>query len=146
MMEEINWKLEDFSMEEMKDRQSVSSSNDVVQSENVKPRKDDLIHQNQKLKCKVKNLSTKKKKTSFARFKVKKRIIYGLLLIDTGNLVHSTIVSWDFWEFIGGKINSPMDHQVGTANGQSEGLQVVGVGAPWPVYLERTESVTFQNL
>ena len=129
MMEEINWKLEDFSIEEMKDRQSVSSSNDVVQSENVKPRKDDLIHQNQTLKCKVKNLSTKKKKTSFARFKVKKRIIYGLLLIDTGNLVHSTIVSWDFWEFIRGKINSPMDHQVGTANGQSEGLQVVGIGA-----------------
>ena len=31
------------------------------------------------------------------------------------NLVHSAIVSWDFWESIGGKINSPMDHQVGTA-------------------------------
>ena len=30
------------------------------------------------------------------------------------NLVHSAIVSWDFWESIGGKINSQ------TTNGQSE--------------------------
>ena len=51
----------------------------------------------------------------------------------------SSPFSWDFWEFIGGKINSPMDHQVGTPDGQGEGLQVVGVGAPWPVYLERME-------
>ena len=32
-----------------------------------------------------------------------------------------------------------MDHRVGTIDGQSEGLQVVGVGAPWPVYLEGME-------
>ena len=32
-----------------------------------------------------------------------------------------------------------MDHQVGTDNGQSEGLQVIGIGAPWPVYLEGME-------
>ena len=70
---------------------------------------------------------------------MKQRNIYGLALIDTGNLVHSAIVSWDFWESIGGKMKSPMDHHVGTANGQSEGLQVVGVGATWPVYMEGME-------
>ena len=67
-----------------------------------------------------------------------KRNIYSLALIYTGNLVHSAIVSWDIWESIGGKINSPMDHWVGNTNGQSEGL-VVGVGAPWPVHLEGVE-------
>ena len=61
---------------------------------------------------------------------------FGLALIDTGNLVHSEIVSGVFWEYIGGKIRSPMDHRVGTADGQSEGLQVLGVGEPWPIYLK----------
>ena len=48
-------------------------------------------------------------------------------------------MSWDFWEFIGGKINHHMDHHVGTADRRSEGLQVVRVGASWPVYLEGME-------
>ena len=58
------------------------------------------------------------------------------LLVDTGNLVHPAIVSLDFWKSIGVKINSTINRQVGTADGQSEGLQVVGVGEPWPFYLE----------
>ena len=70
---------------------------------------------------------------------MKQRNIYGLALIDTGNLVHSAIVSWDLWESIRGKINSPMDHRERTTNEKSEGLQVVGVGAPWSVYLEGME-------
>ena len=70
---------------------------------------------------------------------MKQRNIFGLALIDTGNLVHSVIVSGDFWESIGGKISSPMDHRVGTADGQSEGLQVLGIGEPWPIYLEGME-------
>ena len=32
-----------------------------------------------------------------------------------------------------------MDYKVGNAAGQSEGLQVVGVGEPWPIYLEGME-------
>ena len=51
-------------------------------------------------------------------------------MIDTGNLVHSVIVSGAFWESIGGKISSSMDYKVETADGQSEGLQVLGVGEP----------------
>ena len=64
---------------------------------------------------------------------------FGLALIDMGNLVHSAMVSEDFWESIGGRISSPMDHQVGTVDCQSEGLQVYGVGEPWPIYLEGME-------
>ena len=71
-MEENNWMLEDFSVEEMKDEKSVSSSINVVHNENVKPRKDYLIHQIQMLQCRVNDLSTKKIKKSFAHFKVKK--------------------------------------------------------------------------
>ena len=63
VMVENNWKLEDFSVEETKDELSVSSSIDVVHSENMKPRKDYLIHQIQTLQCIVNNLSTKKRKT-----------------------------------------------------------------------------------
>ena len=105
----------------------------------MKPGKTNLMNQIQMLQCRVNNLSTKKRKTSFACFKVKQRNIYGLALIVMGNLVHSAIVYWAFSESKGGKINSPMDHQVGTADGQSEGLQVVGIGAPLPVYLKGME-------
>ena len=57
------------------------------------------------------------------------------MLIDTGNLVHSAIVSGEFWEAIGGKISNSMDDKVGTADGQSEGLHALGVGEPWPIYI-----------
>ena len=74
------------------------------------------------------NLNIQRKKTSFARFKVKQRNLFGLALIDTGNLVHSTTVSGEFWEAIVGIISNSMDYKVGTADSQSEGLQVLGVG------------------
>ena len=70
---------------------------------------------------------------------VKQRNLYGLVLIDTGNLVHSTIVSGEFWEAKGRKISNSMDYKVGTADGQSKGLQVLGIGEPWPIYLEEME-------
>ena len=54
--------------------------------------------------------------------------------MDTGKLVHSAIVSGEFWEAISGKIS-----KVGTADGQSEGLQVLGIGEAWPIYLEEME-------
>ena len=72
---------------------------------------------------------------TFARFKVKQQNIFGLALIDTGNLVHSAIVSGQFWEGIGGKMREYMDYKVGTADGQSERFQVLGIGEPWPIYL-----------
>ena len=98
VMEENNWKLEDFSVEETKDERSVS--------------------QILMLQGRVNNLGIKKRKRSFACFKLKQRIMYGLVLIDKGNLVHSAIVSLGFWESIGGKINSPRYHQVGSRDCQ----------------------------
>ena len=67
---------------------------------------------------------------------MKQRNIFGLALIDKENLVHPSIVSSKFWEVIGGRINRTMDYKVGATDGQSEGIQVMGVGEPWPIYLE----------
>ena len=63
--------------------------------------------------------------------------IFGQALIDTGNLVHSV----DSLRGVLGvpRICSPMNHRGGTADGQSEGLQVLGVGEPWLIYLEGME-------
>ena len=82
------------------------------------------------LQHRVNDLSIEKKKTSFAQFKVKQRNLFRLALIDTGNLVHSMIVSVKFCESIGGKISNSMDYKVGTAHSQSKGLQVLGIGEP----------------
>ena len=45
---------------------------------------------------------------------------FRLDLIDTGKLVHSTIVSGEFWEAMGGKISNSMDYKVRTADSQSK--------------------------
>ena len=68
---------------------------------------------------------------------MKEQNIFGLELIDTGNLLHSAIVSGAFWESIRGKIGSPMDHTVGTADVQSEGLQDLRIGEPWQICISR---------
>ena len=48
---------------------------------------------------------------------MKQRNLFGLALIDTGNLVHFALVSGEFWEAIyGGKISNSMDYKVETAD------------------------------
>ena len=113
----------------------ISNSN----SNEYKVNKINLLQNVLSLQLRVNNLNIDKKKTSYARFKVKQRNIFGLALIDTGNLVHTSIVSGEFWEAIGGRINRAMDYKVGTADSQSEELQVLGLGEPWPIYLEGIE-------
>ena len=71
----------------------------------MKPREDPLLSNVRSLQHRVNNLNIDQKKTSYARFKVKQRNIFGLALNDTGNLVHPFIVSGEFWEAIGGRIN-----------------------------------------
>ena len=82
-MQENNWKPEDFAAEETKEELSVFSSIEVVHCENVKPGKIHLMNQVQGLQNRVNNLSIQKRKTSFARFKVKQQNIFGLAFIDT---------------------------------------------------------------
>ena len=76
------------------------------------------------------NLNIPQKKTSFPRFKGKQRNLFRLALIDTGNLVHSAIVSGKFWEAkaIGRKISNSMDYKLGTADSHSKGLKLLGIG------------------
>ena len=102
-MKENNWKPEDFAAKDIKEERSVSSS------KNVKPGENHLLSNVCSLQHRVNNLSVEKKKTSYAQFKVKLRNLFGLALSDTGNLVHSSLVSGEFWEAMGGKISSSMD-------------------------------------
>ena len=78
-----------------------------------------------------------RKKTLYARFKLKQRNLFGLVLIDNGEF--STFCHSIRRVAIGGKISSYMDCKVGTAYGQSKGLQVLGIGVSWPIYLEGIE-------
>ena len=124
-MKENNLKPGDFAAKETKKEQSVFSSIDGVHRENMKPGENHLLSNVPSLQNRVDNLSIEKRKTSFVQHKVKQRNQFRLVLIDMGNLVHSTIVSGEFWEAIGGKISNSMDYKVRTADGQSEGLQVL---------------------
>ena len=94
----------------------------VMQERNVKPREDPLLSNVRSLQHRVNNLNVDQKKTSYARFKVKQRNIFGLSLIDMGKLVLQSIVSGEFWEMIGGRINRTMDYKVETAEGQNKEL------------------------
>ena len=67
-----------------------------------------------------KRVNNQREKPAYARFKIKQRNIFGLALIDSGNLVHSSIVSAEFWDAIGGKLNQTMDYKVGTADSQNK--------------------------
>ena len=73
----------------------------------MKPREDPLLSNVCSLQHRVNNLNVDQKKTSYARFKVKQRNIFGLVLINTGNLVHPSIVSGEFWDAIGGRKIAP---------------------------------------
>ena len=119
-----------FSVKEMVIGQMVSSSNNDKCEINDKVNKNHLLHNVYCSQHRVNNLSIERRKMSFACFKVKQQNIFGLALLDTRNLVHSAIVSVEFWEFIGGQMIKSMDYKVGSANGQSDGLQVLGVGEP----------------
>ena len=89
VIKENNWKPEDFAAKGTKEERSVFSSIDGVHSENEKPGENHLLCNVRSLQHRVNNLSVEKKKASFARFEVKQRNLFGLALIDTGNLVHS---------------------------------------------------------
>ena len=58
-----------------------------------------LVHLNS-----VNLIERDERKTSYVKFKLFKQDIYGLALVDTGNLVKGTLVSSEFWKKIGGKM------------------------------------------
>ena len=101
-----------FSVKETITRRIVSKSDSDKCKINVKFIKNHLLHNVCSLQLRVNNLNIQRKKMSFVRFKVNRRILFGLGLINTGNLVHSAIVSGEFWEAIGGKISNSMDNNL----------------------------------
>ena len=99
--------------------QIVSKSDSDKCKINVELNKNHMLQNVLSLQLRVNNLNIPRKKTSFARFKVKQRNHFGLALINTGNLVLSEIVSGEFWEAIGGKISNSTDYKVRTVDSQS---------------------------
>jgi len=69
------------------------------------------------------------------KFKLFKRDIYGLALVDTGNLVKGTLVSSEFWKTIGGKMLEESNARVNTAEKGGKGLRVLGKGKRIRFYL-----------
>jgi len=76
------------------------------------------------------------RKTSYVKFKLFKRDIYGLALVDTGNLVKGTLVSSEFWKMIGGKMLEESNARVHTAEKGGKGLKVLGKGERIKFYLD----------
>ena len=98
-----------FSKETVIGRTSSNSNDDKCEIQ-VNLNKNQLLHDVFSLQHRVHTLSVRQMKTSFACYKVKQQNMFGLLLIDMGNLVPSLIVSRAFWESIGGKIRGPTDY------------------------------------
>ena len=92
-----------FSVKEMITGQIISNgnSNECQISNN----KNNLLQNVVSLQVRLNQLNMERKRAAYVRFKVKQRNIFGLALIDMGNLVHPSIVSEEFWEAIGGRIN-----------------------------------------
>ena len=78
IMNENNWKSEDFAAEETKEEWFVSQSINVIHSENVKPRENHLLHNLPCLQNRVNILNDKKRNMSFAKFKMKQWNILGV--------------------------------------------------------------------
>ena len=77
------------------------------------------------------------RKTSYVKFKLFKRDIYGLALVDTGNLVKGTLlVSSEFWKMIGGKMLEESNARVNTAEKGGKGLRVLEKGEKIRFYLD----------
>ena len=70
------------------------------------------------------------------KFKLFKRDIYGLALIDTGNLMKGTLVSSAFWKMIGGKMLEESNARVHTVEKGGKGLRVMGKGERIKFYLD----------
>ena len=75
-------------------------------------------------------------KTSYVKFKLFKRDIYGLALVDTGNLVKGTLASSEFWKMIGGKMLEESNARVNMAEKGGKGLRVLGKGKRIRFYLD----------
>ena len=91
----------EFSVKETITGRIVSNCNSNECIVNDQVNKNNLLQNVHSFQQRVNNLNLDQKKTSHARFKVKQRNIFGQALIDTGNLVHSSIILGEFREAIG---------------------------------------------
>ena len=89
----------------------------------------------------MKKLKEDDNKTLYAKFKKYKNKIYGLALVDTGNLVTSNGVFKEFWETLKGKMSGTSNARVGTVEKGGKGLKVLGKGVTFKFYLNRLDQL-----
>jgi len=79
------------------------------------------------------------RKFSYVKFKLFKRDIYGLALVDTGNLVKGTLVSSEFCKILRGKMIEDSNARMHTAEKGGKGLGVwgkeKGLSFTWMVWI-----------
>ena len=73
------------------------------------------------------------RKTSFVKYKLFKHDIYGLALVDTGNLVN---VSSEFWKMISENMLEKSNALVSTAEKGGKGIRILGKGERIKFYLD----------
>ena len=73
--------------------QPVSPSTDDNCKVNMNMNKNHFVQQVQLIQYKVNSLGEEQRKKSFTPFQSMEKNMYGLALIDTGNMVHSALVS-----------------------------------------------------
>ena len=93
--------------------------------------KNNLVHLNS-----VNLVERDNSKTLYVIFKLFKRDIYDLALVNTGNLVKGTLVSSEFWKMIGGKMSEERNTRVNTAEKGGKGLRVLRKGKKIKFYLD----------
>ena len=81
------------------------------------------------------------RKSFYVKYKLCKCDIYGLALVDTGNLEKSILVSSEFWEMIDGKMLEKSNVHEGTAEKGGKGLKVLGKGEKIKFYKDGLDQV-----
>ena len=75
------------------------------------------------------------RKTYYMKYKLFMRNVYGLALVDTGNIVKGTLLSKEFWELMKGKMSGNSNARVGTAEKGGKGLKVLGEKIKFYLYV-----------
>ena len=81
------------------------------------------------------------RKTSYVKYKLFKRDIYSLALVDNENLVRGTLMSSEFWDTIGEKMLEKSNARVSTAEKGGKGFKVLRKGEKMRFYWDGLDRV-----
>ena len=82
---------------------------------------------------------------AFVKYKLSNRRIFGLGLVDTGNLVQSTLISKEFFDLLGLRLIETKEYYVGTADKESKGLKILGQSESLTIFLDGIDQAIVLN-